>query len=116
MSLSGGQKKLSPMACSKDFRFLEHGVPAQPFLISSQRSGPCFLQERERSGSNISAMSMKVLPQVTKKDKNNMLINSNCRVIEPVIFQPNLSISCQVTMTILVQEGPKTLSARRLAG
>ena len=57
-------------------------------------------------------MNMQVLPQVTKKDENNMLINSNCRVIEPVIFQPNLSISCQVTMTTHVQEGPSTLSAR----
>ena len=67
--------------------FRNRGIPAQPFLISSQRSGPCFLQESERSGLNISAMSMKVVPEVTKKDKNNVSINSNCRVIEPVILR-----------------------------
>ena len=36
-------KKLTSMACSTDGKFLEHDVPAQPLLISSQRSEPCFL-------------------------------------------------------------------------
>ena len=55
------------------------------------------------------------LPQV-KKGEKNVLRNSNCRVTEPVILQPSLFISCQVTMTIHVQKGLPTLSAGSLTG
>ena len=36
-------KKLTSMVCSTDCKFLEHDVPSQPHLISSQRSEPCLL-------------------------------------------------------------------------
>ena len=36
-------KRLTSIVRDTDCRFLEHGVPAQPLLISSQRSEPSFL-------------------------------------------------------------------------
>ena len=71
----------------------------QPNLSQSRDGGVghASFQEIERPGWNISAMTMKVIPQVTTKGENVMLRNSNCAVTEAVMFQPNLSSSCQVT-------------------
>ena len=59
------------MVRSTDCRFMEHDDPAQPPLISSQRGDPCFLPESERSGLNISVVTMELIYLVTKTGEDN---------------------------------------------
>ena len=83
-------------------------VPAQPLLIRSgwaREVSRTFGQESERSGWNISVMAMELLFQVAEKVENHMLRNSNCKVTEAVIFQPNLSISLRLRGPFIRKKG-----------